>query len=71
METFWLLGHEKLQSNENLSPNQVEEVFESVFEPEFLQIIWNLKLCRSKFAIMFQCWNEVNLMIYVIEYEAI
>lgn len=38
MQTYWLLGHEKLQ-NDILSSSQIEEVFESVFEPEFLQII--------------------------------
>lgn len=44
METFWLLGHEKLQSIENLSPHQVEDIFDTAYEPEFLQIIWNLNL---------------------------
>lgn len=40
MQTYWLLGHEKLQINVNEMSSSIEEVFESVFEPEFLQIIW-------------------------------
>lgn len=42
MDTFWLLGHENLQSFNNLSPMPMEDIFESVFEPEFLQIIWKI-----------------------------
>lgn len=43
MDTFWLLGHEKLRDiNTNaLTVLNIEEVYESVYEPEFLQIIWN------------------------------
>lgn len=40
METFWLLGHEKHQSLNNLSELYCDEFFlASVLEPEFLQII--------------------------------
>lgn len=48
METFWLVGHEKLQSMDQLSPTMhIETMFESVFEPEFLQIIWKQKFTLS------------------------
>lgn len=39
MDTFWLLGHDKLQDINALTVLNIEEVFESVYEPEFLQII--------------------------------
>lgn len=39
MQTFWLLGHEKLQNITGISSSSIEDVFESVYEPEFLQII--------------------------------
>jgi hypothetical protein len=49
METFWLLGHEKLKE-ENLLPLQVDEIYHlSTCEPEFLQMIWatlNLRGCQ-------------------------
>lgn len=39
METFWLLGHEKLQKVNRLSPLDIENILESVYEPEYLNII--------------------------------
>lgn len=39
METFWLLGHEKLKA-ENLTPLDVDEIYQAMTsEPEFFQII--------------------------------
>jgi hypothetical protein len=40
METFWLHGHEKFDAAKvSLSSMNIEGIFESVNEPEFLQII--------------------------------
>jgi hypothetical protein len=39
METFWLHGHEKLPDKTRSSPIHLDEILESVYEPEFLQII--------------------------------
>lgn len=39
METFWLLGHDKMKM-ENLIALQIDEILQSATcEPEFLQII--------------------------------
>lgn len=62
METFWLLGHDKLQSMNRLSPVQMEEIFESVYEPEFLQIIWKRTQKIFKNSPCFRCRdNEILL----------
>lgn len=49
METFWLIGHEKLKE-ENLLPLQFDEIYHStICEPEFLQMIWimlNIRECQ-------------------------
>jgi hypothetical protein len=40
METFWLLGHEQMQSSLSLSPFDIDDILSAVaYEPEFLQMI--------------------------------
>lgn len=40
METFWLLGHEQMQSSGGLSPFDIDDILSAVaYEPEFLQMI--------------------------------
>lgn len=40
MDTFWLIGHDKLPPPSQMALLGMEEIFESVYEPEFLQNIW-------------------------------
>lgn len=62
METFWLLGHEKLPSINSIAMH-IEEVFDAVLEPEFLQIIWKLRL--KLILIVFRCRKQNKLMFCV------
>lgn len=39
MNTYWLIGHDELPPPDQLASMGMEEIFESVFEPEFLQNI--------------------------------
>ena len=40
METFWLLGHDQIQTSRNLTPFDIDDILSSVaYEPEFLQMI--------------------------------
>ena len=40
METFWLLGHEQMQSLGSLSPLDIDDILSTAtYEPEFLQMI--------------------------------
>lgn len=69
METFWLLGHVEFDNMQRSSPLLVEEIFESVYEPEFLQIIWRQFRRLKEFLKLKKLANRLNFKKYCRIYE--
>lgn len=65
MDTYWLIGHDELPPPDQLASMGMDEIFESVFEPEFLQNIWERWIDLHVFLLCFHCRDHDKILLCV------